>query len=90
MGYHPLRIKIQQGCPHRECCGFRDAFTTVEEFYKKHEEVTKLWKAPFMAKSHSLTSSVLTILDDRVARGYVDILQVERVEESSVPPILRL
>lgn len=51
----------------------------VPVFPVVHKEVTKSWMAPFMARSQSSPSSVLTTLDGGVATGYVDILQVERV-----------
>ncbi len=48
-------------------------------FPEVHEEVTKLWMAPFTARSRSSVSSVLTTLDGWAARGYACIPQVERV-----------
>ncbi len=44
----------------------------------EHEELTKSWMAPFMAKSRSSVSSVPTTLDAVSARGYAGIPQVER------------
>ncbi len=38
-------------------------------FPEVHEELTKLWTAPFMARSCSSPSSILTTLDGRAARG---------------------
>ncbi len=43
-----------------------------------HEELTNLWMAPFMARSRSSVSSVLTTLDGGAARGYAGIPQMER------------
>ncbi len=51
---------------------------TTVIFPELHEELTKSWTAPFMARSRLSPSSVLTTLDGRAARGYVDIPQVER------------
>ncbi|XP_059355259.1 uncharacterized protein LOC132092841 [Carassius carassius] len=50
----------------------------VPFFPEVHEEVTKSWTAPFMARSRSSPSSILTTLDGGAARGYVDVSQVER------------
>ncbi len=50
----------------------------VPFFPEVHEELTKSWKAPFMARSPSSASSFLTTLDGGVARGYAGIPQVER------------
>ncbi len=50
----------------------------VPFFPEVQEELTKLWMAPFTARSGSSTSSILTTLDDGVARGYAGIPQVER------------
>ncbi len=47
-------------------------------FPEVHEELAKSWMAPFTARSCSSVSSVLTILDGGVARGYAGIPQVER------------
>ncbi len=47
-------------------------------FPEVHEELTKSWMAPFMARSPSSASSILTNLDGGVARGYAGIPQVER------------
>ncbi len=52
--------------------------TPVPFFPEVHEELTKSWMAPFMARSRSSASSILTILDGGVARGYAGIPQVER------------
>ncbi len=48
-------------------------------FPEVHEELTKLWMAPFTARSRSSASSILTTRDGGVARGNVGIPQVERV-----------
>ncbi len=50
----------------------------VPFFPEVHEELTSSWMAPFMARSRSSASSVLTTLDGGVARGYAGIPQVER------------
>ncbi len=50
----------------------------VPFFPEVHEELTKSWMAPFMARSRSSASSILTTLDGGVARGYAGIPQVER------------
>ncbi len=42
----------------------------VPFFLEVHEELTKLWMAPFTARSCSSVSSVLTTLDCGAARGY--------------------
>ncbi len=52
--------------------------TLVPFFPEVHEELTKSWMAPFMARSRLSASSVLTTLDGGVARGYAGIPQVER------------
>ncbi|KAL0163687.1 hypothetical protein M9458_039440, partial [Cirrhinus mrigala] len=52
--------------------------TPVPFFPEVHEELTKMWKAPFAAHTH-LDSSLLTTLNDGAARGYVDVPQVKRV-----------
>ncbi|KAI2648080.1 hypothetical protein H4Q32_018083 [Labeo rohita] len=49
----------------------------VPFFPEVHEELTKTWKAPYSARTHS-GSSLLTTLDDGAARGYMDVPQVER------------
>ncbi len=50
----------------------------VPFFPEVHEELTKSWMAPFMARSRLSASSILTTLDGGVARGYAGIPQVER------------
>ncbi len=50
----------------------------VPFFPEVHEELTRSWMAPFMARSPSSASSILTTLDGGVARGYAGIPQVER------------
>ncbi len=50
----------------------------VPFFPEVHEELTSSWMAPFMARSRSSASSVLTTLDGGVAREYAGIPQVER------------
>ncbi len=50
----------------------------VPFFPEVHEELTKLWMAPFTARSRSSVSSVLTTLNGGAARGYAGIPQVER------------
>ncbi len=50
----------------------------VPFFPEVHEELTKLWMAPFTARSRSSISSVLTTLNGGAARGYAGIPQVER------------
>ncbi len=50
----------------------------VPFFPEVHEELTKLWIAPFTPRSCSSVSSVLTTLDCGAARGYAGIPQVER------------
>ncbi len=50
----------------------------VPFFPEVHEELTKSWMAPFMARSPSSASSILTTLNGGVARGYAGIPQVER------------
>ncbi len=54
----------------------------VPFFPEVHEELTKLWMAPFMARRWpsgvSSASSILTTLDGGVARGFAGIPQVER------------
>ncbi|KAL0199601.1 hypothetical protein M9458_002788, partial [Cirrhinus mrigala] len=49
----------------------------VPFFPEVHEELTKTWAAPFMARPRQ-SSSLLTTLDGGAARGYVDVPQVER------------
>lgn len=51
----------------------------VPFFTEVHEELTKLWRAPFTAWSHFTSSSTLTALDSGMARGYMDIPQVDHV-----------
>ncbi len=51
----------------------------VPLFPEVREELTKSWMAPFMARSCSSASSVLTTPDGGAARGYAGIPQVERV-----------
>ncbi len=41
-----------------------------------HKE--KSWTAPYTARSHSSSSSILTTFDGGVARGFEDIPQMER------------
>ncbi|XDV35948.1 hypothetical protein PO909_005810 [Leuciscus waleckii] len=43
-----------------------------------HEELTKLWKAPFTARALFTSSSTLTTPDGGVARGYTEVPQVEQ------------
>ncbi len=50
----------------------------VPFFPEVHEELTSSWMAPFMARSRSSASSILTTLDGGVARGHAGIPQVER------------
>ncbi len=50
----------------------------VPFFPEVHEELTKSWMAPFMSRSRSSASSILTTLNGGVARGYAGIPQVER------------
>ncbi len=50
----------------------------VPFFPEVHEELTKSLMGPFTARSRSSAPSVLTILDDSAARGYMGIPQVER------------
>ncbi|KAL0194556.1 hypothetical protein M9458_008128, partial [Cirrhinus mrigala] len=51
--------------------------TPVPFFPEIHEELTKTWRTPYTAHLH-LSTSLLTTLDGEVARGYVDVPQVER------------
>ncbi|KAI2650661.1 Uroporphyrinogen decarboxylase [Labeo rohita] len=51
--------------------------TPVPFFPEVHEEVTKLWTAPFSARNPSGPSSILTTLDGGVAKGYVELPPVE-------------
>ncbi|KAL0149603.1 hypothetical protein M9458_055130, partial [Cirrhinus mrigala] len=51
--------------------------TPVPFFPEVLEELTKTWRAPYTARSR-LSSSLLTTLDGGVARGKVDVPQVER------------
>ncbi|KAL0194596.1 hypothetical protein M9458_008168, partial [Cirrhinus mrigala] len=51
--------------------------TPVPFFPEVHEELTKTWRAPYTAHLR-LSTSLLTTLDGEVARGYVDVPQVER------------
>ncbi len=50
----------------------------VPFFPEVHEELTKSWMAPFMARSSSSVPSVLATLDGGAARGYAEVAQVER------------
>ncbi len=58
--------------------GSQPRFAPVPFFPEVHEELTKSWIAPFMARSRSSVSSILTTLDGGAARGYAGIPQVER------------
>ncbi len=60
--------------------------TPVPFFPEVHEELTKSWMAPFMARSRLSVSSVLTTLDGGAARGYAGIPQVERAVEVHLCP----
>ncbi len=64
--------------------------TPVPFFPEVHEELTKSWMAPFMARSCSSVSSVLTTLDGGAARGYAGIPQVERAEMPPLGGIVRV
>ncbi len=57
-------------------CGSQPRPAPVSFFPEVHEELTKLWMAPFTARSRSSASSILTTLDGGVARGYAGIPQV--------------
>ncbi len=50
----------------------------VPFFPEVHEELTRLWKAPFTARNKSCSSSPLTTLDGGAALGYAGIPLVER------------
>ncbi len=50
----------------------------VPFFLEVHEELTRLWKAPFTARNKSCSSSPLTTLDGGAALGYAGIPLVER------------
>ncbi len=58
--------------------GSQPCSAPVPFFPEVHEELTKSWMAPFMARSRSSTSSILTTLEGGAARGYAGIPQVER------------
>ncbi len=49
----------------------------VPFFPKMHEELTRLWKAPFTARNKSFSSSPITTLDGGAALGYTGIPSVE-------------
>ncbi len=51
----------------------------VPFFPEVHEKLTKLWMAPFTARSRSSVSSILPTIDGGVARGYAGIPLVEIV-----------
>ncbi len=50
----------------------------VPFFPEVHEDLTRLWKAPFTARNKSCSSSPLTTLDGGAALGYAGIPLVER------------
>ncbi|KAI2666779.1 Ribosomal protein S12 methylthiotransferase RimO [Labeo rohita] len=51
--------------------------STPEPFFLEvHEELTKMWQAPYTVRL-CLSSSLLTTLDGGVARGYMDVPQVD-------------
>ncbi len=51
-------------------CGSQPRPAPVPFFSEVHEELTKSWMAPFMARSRSSASSILSTLDGGVARGH--------------------
>ncbi len=57
--------------------GSRPRPAPVPFYPEVHEELMSLWTAPFLAGSCSSVSPILTTLYGGVARGYVDIPQVE-------------
>ncbi|XP_057206003.1 uncharacterized protein LOC130564123 isoform X1 [Triplophysa rosa] len=52
--------------------------TPVPFFPEVHEELTKMWNAPFSARTCQTSSIALSSLDGGAAKGYVDVPQVER------------
>ncbi|KAI2653569.1 Ribosomal protein S12 methylthiotransferase RimO [Labeo rohita] len=52
--------------------------TPVPFFPEVREQLTKMWRALYNARSPRSSSSLLTTLDGGVARGYIDVPQVER------------
>ncbi|KAL0172214.1 hypothetical protein M9458_032525, partial [Cirrhinus mrigala] len=57
---------------------FFGAARAVPFFLEVHEEVTKSWTAPFSARSRPGPSSILTTLDGRAVKGYMELPPVER------------
>ncbi len=74
--------------PSPECSRLDDWFLGVQADHRQsppvpffpevHEEVNSSWGAQFSARNRASASSVLTALDDGVAKGYVEIPPVER------------
>ncbi len=52
--------------------------TPVPFFPEVHDELTGTWTAPFTARNRSSGSSSLATLDGGAARGYTEVLPVER------------
>lgn len=63
---------LGSGCESKPCSA------PVPFFPDVHEELTKMWKAPYTAQSH-LSFSFLTSLDGEAAKEYINISQVELV-----------
>lgn len=73
----PERSRLDD-CYLSSRCDSQPCSALVPFFPEVHEELTKMWKAAYAARSH-LSSSLLTILDGVAARECVDVPQVERV-----------
>ncbi|KAL0172912.1 hypothetical protein M9458_033223, partial [Cirrhinus mrigala] len=58
----------------------------VPFFPEVHEELTKSWKAPLMARSRYANSPSLTTLDGGPARRYTEVPQVERAIAMHLSP----
>lgn len=57
----------------------------VPLFPKFHEELTKSWTVRFLARINSSSLSILTNLDGRVDRGYVEKSHVKSVDVGHLP-----
>ncbi len=74
--------------PSPECSRLDDWFLGAKANFRQspqvlffpevHVEVTSSWRAPFSARNRASASSILTALDGRVAKWYVEIPSAER------------
>ncbi|KAI2644665.1 Transposon Ty3-G Gag-Pol polyprotein [Labeo rohita] len=64
----------------------RPRSSPVPFFPEVHEELTKSWKAPLLARSRHAIYPSLTTLDGGPARGYTEVPQVERAIAHKTPP----